>query len=419
MVNVMPASGVGPELGPEGAAALEPNTVPFSARVLARQTEVQAVATGQNSFVVAWTDNPNETGAAGQTCSAASTRDGGKTWSDPVRFRKAGYDISANPTLAKGPHGQLYLVCFSVNEDFGKGALDLSTSSDGGETWSAWREIKQTGKEGIPDRPKLVVGKDGTLHLVFTAFFSDPHFDYRTAIHYTRSANQGADWDAEQELSGQRSGRIRNINGYQGASLLELGSGDLVVAWGDYYGPDTHVRRSPDAGRTFEAAVDIPGPATREVPCAELAADATGKHVVMTVHEGHDLGSGYRFWSQDGARSWTQSEAPSAKVTNFAMVFDDRDRLHQIWLSGGKGTLDTLYATSSDFGETFEATISLAGGAYPYQPSDRGEAINALGSYQSIVTENGLPVAFWLDFRSSATKPRISVTSWSRAAPNQ
>ncbi len=153
--------------------------------------------------------------------------DGGATFGDPVQIpppaRKVNLD--KNWTVCDNHTGSpFYGNCYTEFDNFGEGDLEyMSTSSDGGHTWSA--PVSPAGHaKGLGGQP--VVQPDGTVIVPFESL--------RGTIAAFRSTNGGATWSREVTIS--RISFHPNSGGLRTSPLpsAEIDTaGNVYVAWED------------------------------------------------------------------------------------------------------------------------------------------------------------------------------------------
>jgi len=245
-----------------------------------------------------------------------------------------------------------------------------------------------------------------------------------------RSMDRGHTWAEPKTISIGKQRSRWFIDGYQGPAIIEAPNGELLASWADYYGNGVSFSMSPNAGIDFDPAVwvrlkALPGTsflawllgATFGTPVTELALDATGRNIVISVHEAHAMGQVLLVGSQDGGKTWCRIGRLSRHGTNASLKFDFTGRLHAIWTELRDQRVDVLYAISNDFGHTFTPAISLAGNGAPVvlpkSLEEREESKFALGSYQSLVIgADGTASAFWVDLRDGLCRPRLYQSTW-------
>lgn len=404
---------------------------PLAVDLYLRQHEVQVVCGRDGRLAAAWADDTAPTGMRGWVCRYSASMDGGRTWTAPLDRSRDDFPITGNPTIAMDAKGAIYAVAMSVEQGYARGVLDFARSTDAGLTWSAWKTVASV-EDGIPDRPKLLAVGDGNLHLAFAGIERTRRkwTVLKSTIRMMSSDDGGDSWTGAQAIS-TGDGRSRwFIDGHQGVALREAPGGGLLASWADYYG--NRAWFSSRGSGTIDMEQPVPmrlkaaagtGPftwvlgATFGTPCTELAVDAGGSQLAISVHEAHAMGRIALAVSDDGGRTWTRRRPLSACGTNACVRFDPSGRLHALWTERRKVTVDVVYAVSDDLGRSFCSPMSLAGTAAPVDmPGDAGgreEVKLALGSYQSLVLcPDGRAMAFWIDLRNGMTKPQLFQSAW-------
>lgn len=397
-----------------------------------RQHEVQVAPGPGGCLAAAWTDDTKLEGVDGWTCGFAVSSDGGLSWSAPRFHKRPDFAVTGNPAVAIDERGAIFAVAMSAQSDYGSGILEFSRSTDAGRTWSPWTRIVSR-RNGIPDRPKLAVDPDGALHLIFSDIehTGQTFKSLRSTIHITSSLDRGETWSTCKPLSGMPTRSRWFIDGHQGASILALPNRCILGAWADYYGNVLHLAKIRGFDHGFEARLSmrlraVPGTgiatfllgATFGTPATELAVDAAGGNVVVSVHEAHAMGHILLAGSQDGGASWSHLTRLTRRGTNASFGFDSKGRLHAIWTELRGRHVDTRYAVSGDRGRTFEPATSLAGGGGRVSPprsiQEREECEAALGSYQSLgIDRSDRACAVWVDLRAGLTRPKLYRSVWS------
>lgn len=173
----------------------------------------QPVVTPDGTVHVVWLDTTDDESMKGRgEIHAASSDDGGETWSDPVlaaEFNEVGfrprtaffrYWGSSFPHLAAGPDGELYVVFTGRPDDRpdDDGDIFLVRSVDGGGSWSEPVRVNDDDGSALQFFPAIDVGPDGTVHLMWGDMRDDPA-QTRYHIYYARTEDQGATFGAELE----------------------------------------------------------------------------------------------------------------------------------------------------------------------------------------------------------------------------
>jgi hypothetical protein len=154
--------------------------------------------------------------------------DGGVTFDDPVEIPAPAtkkVDLDKNWTVCDDhPGSPFYGNCYTEFDNFGQGDLEyMSTSSDGGDTWSV--PVSPAGNpKGLGGQP--VVQPDGTVIVPFESL--------KGKIGAFRSTDGGATWSKEFSVSKIRF--HRNSGGLRTSPLpsaeIDAG-GNAYVAWED------------------------------------------------------------------------------------------------------------------------------------------------------------------------------------------
>jgi hypothetical protein len=206
-------------------------------------------------------------------------------WSKPVQL----LDGNPHASITLGPDGELLVVIGRT----GNNGVALLRSKDNGKSWSDPIYVTPPlAKNASADFPKLVIGKDGVYHLVWTEFQYPAGFP-PLGIYYSRSVDQGASWSDPFQLAG---------NGYTQVNLAVSSSGEVFTAWNGMAGiQGRYFRLSKDNGFTWAEVETIP---SRGVSGSDgqpqLALDAQGQlHLTMT-----DAGCVW-YTSRDSNGSWS------------------------------------------------------------------------------------------------------------------
>jgi hypothetical protein len=181
--------------------------------------------------------------------------DGGESFSAPLHIAGGATDWPARgPALAVGGDGVVYLA-WTVGED-PAADIRLARSADGGRSFTQPAVIHESA--GHADGPKLAVGPDGTLHVAYGESPEGPLRQYH--VRYTRSHDGGMSFEAPRALA-------RGETGHHSAHFPHLAVGNagrVYLAWELL--PDPRPRPlglgftySADGGRSFAPPRVLPG----------------------------------------------------------------------------------------------------------------------------------------------------------------
>jgi len=220
------------------------------------------------------------------------SRDGGRTWSDPVtliRDGAAAFNDKESITADPADPRYVYATWDRLRESGGAPTW-FSRTSDGGQSWEEARSIFGEGSgTGQTLNNQIVVLPDGTLVNFFTWFDSATGNQLHGKLTVIRSPDKGLTWSAPTVITVAQA--IGASDPESGAAIRDganLGSiavgprGELVAVWQDarFSGgarDGIAFSRSLDGGLTWSAPVRINGdPAVQAfVPTVAVRSDGT------------------------------------------------------------------------------------------------------------------------------------------------
>jgi hypothetical protein len=204
----------------------------------------------QGNLYVAWTEYE------GALWFRRST-DGGDNFSEPMRLAGGvGAKPARGPALAVGVEGTVYLA-WAVGED-PTAAIHFAKSGDDGQSFGKPGIVFESG--GHSDAPKIAVGRDGTVHVVYAQSPAGPFGRYH--IRYTRSSDGGATFEEPREISSPQT----KFESRHFPALSVDDEDNLYVLWERFPGRGSHAlglgfTYSNDGGRTFASPSVVPGSA--------------------------------------------------------------------------------------------------------------------------------------------------------------
>ena len=185
--------------------------------------------------------------------------DGGNTWSAPRQVAGDSRSPARAPALATARDGTLYLA-WTVGRD-PTADIRIARSTDAGQTFGAPSIVPDDA--GYADAPKIAVDGVGTLHLSYSvsrdAFFG-PH-----QVRYTQSKRQGG-WETPRVIAGPPA--TSHGAGFPALALDRAGTIHLV--WEHHPEPGGSAQglgfaRSRDGGASFSPARLVPGTSPMEL----------------------------------------------------------------------------------------------------------------------------------------------------------
>lgn len=246
------------------------------------------------------------------------SEDGGLTWTSQTEERIISFpdgQYASYPVIAAGPNDELYVV-YKEKRDIldDRWVLNVSISTDGGETWSgAGEDIPIINDFHIASYPHIAVDANGIVHVNFQGC---PELPIHYECYYTRSDDGGTTWtglEADRMISYPGAGDISVHNPNIGVD----NSGGIFAVWNEnYVGTDDaepHISISTDGGvswtgETEDVIVSSPGDHPGYRPFIAAGPDDT-LHVVWNERA---AGSYYQIHYSRGD---AVSQAPGADVT--------------------------------------------------------------------------------------------------------
>ena len=239
------------------------------------------VATANGNLWVAWVNQRRK-----NVRLQSYAPDGRARFAETVDISRSPGVFSWHPRLAIGPGKPAQVHVAWQEIEFGGGShggeIFYARSRDGGRTFSEPVNVSRSpGGDGKGRLGKdrwdngsltIALGSEGAVYLAWT--------EYDGALWLTRSKDGGETFAEPRQVAGGGDSPAR------GPSMVVIPNGTLVLAWAHGEDPDAplSVMRSVDGGRTFEAPLDIPAPGGRADAPALTVADNGLVHLVFAVH---------------------------------------------------------------------------------------------------------------------------------------
>ena len=305
-------------------------------------------------------------------------------------------EYEAKPMLLNAPTGQIFRTWARWVDD-GGGTVLLASSPDGA-TWRTILQIDPKDPKVKAERGHVAVNEGGDIALAYrwTAGRDAKH------IRLARSLDAGKTWTIPAD----------NLDAAGPASDPQVvwGSGRTVlVAWGDRRRgnrvSDVYVRRSPDAGATWEPERPMSPPVDEKGSLSvnpHLIGDGKGRFWLV-----------WRFWrvggstlqlarSEDNGRTWSPPQSVSGEsrsVFGHSLERGSDNRLLLTWqdqkleVADSPGRQSRVYATASkDGGISWSAVVEVDG----LSPEARTHAVGP----SSALTPSGEAWITWNDARN-------------------
>lgn len=274
-------------------------------------------------------ENPalGNAGLAGPTAlSSQVSRDGGRTWEDPVKIVDDGiYDDREALTADPAKPGRAYVTWVRRLGAFGEnGTQQFASTADGGRSWSPPRTIYTPGAARLPDPILLTVLPDSTLLDVFVVIEARSQVQDAPVpfdIMAMRSSDDGATWSAPvkiaQTLSTQpqdpdTSSKIRSL---PIVSVAATPTGQARVVWNEIASEKASTiftATSDDDGATWSAPREVAMPRAQAfLPAVAIGRDGSIGVLYDDTREDRpgDRQLTTDVWldvSRDGGRTWRE-----------------------------------------------------------------------------------------------------------------
>lgn len=240
------------------------------------------------------------------------SRDGGVTWlpldvetgaTDPRRFAFEGGDCD----VAFDAGGTMYAA------DTWLGSLSVGSSSDGGYTWTG---TSLAASSPVVDRPWLVGGPDGTMHLAY----QDVQAAMPSLIWYARTDDHGLTWTPAVPITTANAGGLGTWEGNLVVSpdqqTMHLVYTRRLLTVGGTAGEKVWVARSEDGGQTWTSNLAATRPNSASYLYPSIGEDTSGRlHVVYTSGTGADRPVWYTT-SSDGV-AWSTPKKVMAGIATY------------------------------------------------------------------------------------------------------
>jgi hypothetical protein len=323
-----------------------------------------------------------ESGARGTTLQHRRSRDGGRTWSEPVVVPVGTAGLhpphrGAEPQVAA--HGAHVLVLWTEpgTSPYGSGPLATAISDDGGRTWRAGGNPADDGGTGGHGYADVMADASGRFHAVWL----DAR-DGGQGLRAARSEDGGRTWSRNATLDARTCECCWN-------KLAALGRDGVRVLYRDKDPRDLAVAGSDDAGARWARLGTAGAFDWRFEGCPHagggLAATRGALHAV--VWTGEEQHAGLHFLtSRDGGRAW----GPPRRLGTA--------RSHHADLAGASTALAAVWDEPEADGRAVHVQLSRDGGT-TWAPARRLSEPGWTASFPLVVAAGRGFTAFWTESR--------------------
>lgn len=252
-------------------------------------TDPSATAGPSGRLYAVWAAAPGQLYFSQALATEASVA---REWSEPFLLPSE-HEAARSPVIAIDEEGTLYVAyAVALNESRG---IYLVVSEDQGETWEAPVRVFDAVAAGwaMVDRPRLIAGGDGVLHLTWTRHSLPPQSEPQ-ALLYARSSSGGERW-SEPEVVDEGATLWSQIAGGQADILHQVWQKQDRNRFEFWY------RFSLDGGLSWSRAETV-GLGTVGAGAPDLAVGPGGRVHLFHLTEGAML---HWWWEDEG---WTEAE---------------------------------------------------------------------------------------------------------------
>lgn len=263
-----------------------------------------AALTQDGRLLLVW--GGNDTGDILYSYAAADRATAASEWTEPQPLPGSG-DEAAEPDIFVDQHGAIRVV-YAVPLNEGRG-IYLTTSSDGGESWSAATQIFDAADAGweMVGAPQLALFDTDHLHLLWQQQ-SLPQGAPDAALYFARSEDGGESWSEPQQVENgtPQSGPV------VWSALATPNANEVHRVWQEWDGSRLNLwhQFSTDAGLSWNRAARVGGLGQTSGPAALVQDAARRLHLLQVAAESAGAGSPglqHWLWLADEAR-WESSE---------------------------------------------------------------------------------------------------------------
>jgi hypothetical protein len=249
----------------ESAAPAVPPATPVRLAIEGAQNRMPSLAANGNRVVAVWTATRDDA----MNIYAATSEDGGASFSSPRRVNDKAGDVSSNaeqPPRVAMVASEITVIWPSRLD--GPSVIRMARSHDGGQTFAPAETIHKAGLTGLRGWESVAVGQDGAIHAVWldgrhaTPASGGHHHHAQGATSAKRAAPRQDVYQAVIE----RSGRVTETHVNRDVcfcckTAVAVGPGGRVnVAWRHIFANsmrDIAMATSSDGGRTFDPLVRV------------------------------------------------------------------------------------------------------------------------------------------------------------------
>jgi hypothetical protein len=278
-------------------------------------------------LIGAWQQDRWSNGGASGVLTAVSL-DGGKTWSNssaPFSTCTGGtFERASDPWVTIGPDGTVYESALGINDTESLTAILVSSSKDGGFTWSPAATVIENGTEAVNDKESITADpvRAGYVYVVWDRGTGTN--TYHAPVWFAISTDGGASWTPQVSFDpGVGSGTTSN-------EILVQPNGSLL----DFFwltladeSMDLATIRSTDGGHTWSAPTLIS--AFEPLDTTDLKTGQTVRGVLPSYAVDPNSGALYVAWEDGRFSNFVRNGIAFTKSTDGGMTWSTPVEVNQ------------------------------------------------------------------------------------------
>jgi hypothetical protein len=372
------------------------DTTPFPQHV-----EPSLVVDPRGHLYVGWKEAFTPDGP-GQAVAFSRSEDGGLTWSanilpDPLDPNWH----QSDPWLTLDETGRLHFARLNYSADLTEGRLSVSSSVDGGRTWSA--TVNPDDRTGFADKESLASDGNGSLYVAYDDVTSgSADQGDRVDLRISRSTDRGLTWSPTAPVADDAGLLL-------GPVVAAHANGTVIAAWWNLTNGNVLADTSQDHGSTWGPDVRVnPVPGSAEYvntswagSMPSITLDGPGRVYVAWADRGADDLDVLVARSEDAGLTWStpvrvNDDASRRDQWMPSMVADAGGILHAAWLDGRTGNWNVYYAKSTDAGRTWSPNLRVT-------TAETAGSFARPGDYLALAADaNGTAYVAWTDGRDGS-----------------
>jgi hypothetical protein len=383
----------------------------------------------QPSFFVGGVNDYRSSPSGDVNCGYTASHDNGTTWTSGVLTgitknnpgAPFDYGAAGDPSVFWADDGTVYFACLAFDRSFGRSAIVVTKSTDGGTTWAKPVAVARSDSgDLVHDKEMITVDNSpdspfhGRIYVAWTEFAGDPDSSPSQEV-LSYSSNGGKKWSKPVVLSGAPSGveGSHPAVGPDGTVYVSWCSGAEICVNGSAPS-QIMVTKSIDGGKTWSQPVaaaslmslpaTLPGNAFRINSLPTTAVNPVNGDVYVSYAGEAKDANVYVARSTDGGVTWSKPRALKPGREDQFFQWMRISPTGVVWICAydqhwNTGTLLDISCWKSQDGVTFGKAIRYTTASS--DPAHDGFGGRFIGDYTGLALDGqGHPRPLWTDTRT-------------------